>query len=628
MMNLVPVFLLAVQSVHPLEPLTEPEMRRAATIVRADQRYTSSSQFATLGFNEPPKKEVLSWRPGMPARREALALVFDWSANAFSEVTVDLTTDRIASWTVLRGKQPWVMKRDSDGVDSLVRADPRWQAAVRRRGIEDPSQLSIFGFPADAYFPLPNDGHRYLAASTHWRRPRDGILIGLVAFVDLTRLRVIQIKDTGSDNLWHPRVELDSIRRIPPSGQVPKPLEIRLPQGASYRIDGHQVEWLNWKFRFGIESRSGLILYQVSYRDGGIDRPVVYRAAPSEMVVPYGDPGWRIWMPLDIGYVGLGNYSKTSLAAGRDVPEHATFFESVMHDEAGGPLVVPRAAAVYERDGGILWRHGDESRRARELVLEFYATVDNYDYGFRWVFHQSGTLELEAELSGQMGTRAVAAKTASELAPGIRRYGTLVAPQVVAPNHQHFFSFQLDLDVDGQANRLHEMDVIGESALPYQANGFATRETMLGTELAARRQMNLATSRMWKVTSSSRTNSLGQPTGYGLMPADNSTALVPPNAFIRRHVGFVNYHLWATPQRDNERYSAGAYAFINGRGEGLPRWTQANRSLVDQDLVLWYTMGVTHIPRPEDWPIMPVHRTGFKLVPLGFFGENPTIALP
>jgi hypothetical protein len=62
----------------------------------------------------------------MPARREALALVFDWAANQLSEVTFDLLTDRISQWSVLRGKQPWVMKRDAEGVDSLGKADPRW----------------------------------------------------------------------------------------------------------------------------------------------------------------------------------------------------------------------------------------------------------------------------------------------------------------------------------------------------------------------------------------------------------------------------------------------------------------------------------------------------------------------
>jgi primary-amine oxidase len=626
MLSILPM-LLAFQVGHPLEPLTEPEMRRAATIVRADARFTSSSRFATLGFKEPPKQEVLAWRPGAAFRREALALVFDWSANALSEVTVDLVGGRIAEWKRLPGKQPWVMSRDFAGVDSLVRADPRWQAAVRRRGV-DPEKVTTFGFPADAYFPLPHDGHRYLATMTSWLPPRDGTLPGLVAFVDLTRGRVIDVKDTGGDADWHAAVETDSLRRIPATAPGPKPLEIRHPEGPTYRIEGHEVEWLNWRFRFAVESRSGLVLYQVTWRDGGVDRPVLYRAAPSEMVVPYGDPGWRIWMPLDIGYVGLGNYSKTSLVPGRDVPEAATFFESVMHDEEGNPIVVPRAAAVYERDREVRWRHGDVSRRARELVLAFYTTVDNYDYGFRWIFHEDGALELELELTGQVGTRAVAATTAAALPAEIARYGTLVAPHVVAPNHQHFFSFRLDLDVDGPSNRLHEINVIGEPAAPYRANGIIAQETLLRTELAARRELNLATSRFWTVTSSDHRNALGGPTGYALMPAKNATSLVPPSAFIRRAVGFVNYHLWATPERDDERYAAGTYAFIDGPGEGLPTWTRANRSLVDRDLVLWYTLGVTHIPRPEDWPVMPIVRTGFTLVPLGFFSENPALAMP
>jgi Cu2+-containing amine oxidase len=36
-------------------------------------------------------------------------------------------------------------------------------------------------------------------------------------------------------------------------------------------------------------------------------------------------------------------------------------------------------------------------------------------------------------------------------------------------------------------------------------------------------------------------------------------------------------------------------------------------------------MGVTHIPSPEEWPLMPVHRAGFKLVPAGFFARNPAM---
>ena len=77
-----------------------------------------------------------------------------------------------------------------------------------------------------------------------------------------------------------------------------------------------------------------------------------------------------------------------------------------------------------------------------------------------------------------------------------------------------------------------------------------------------------------------------------------------------------------------EMNAAGTYINQSKGGEGLPKWIAANRPLVNQDVVLWYTLGVTHIPRPEDWPVMPVHEAGFKLVPWGFFARNPAMDLP
>ena len=29
--------------------------------------------------------------------------------------------------------------------------------------------------------------------------------------------------------------------------------------------------------------------------------------------------------------------------------------------------------------------------------------------------------------------------------------------------------------------------------------------------------------------------------------------------------------------------------------------------------MLWYTNSVLHLPRPEDWPMMPAHTAGFRL---------------
>jgi primary-amine oxidase len=66
----------------------------------------------------------------------------------------------------------------------------------------------------------------------------------------------------------------------------------------------------------------------------------------------------------------------------------------------------------------------------------------------------------------------------------------------------------------------------------------------------------------------------------------------------------------------------------NPARDGLPKWIEADRTLENTDLVVWYTIGVHHIPRPEDWPVMPVTRAGFMLKPAGFFDQNPAMDVP
>ncbi|CAF4224513.1 unnamed protein product, partial [Adineta steineri] len=51
-------------------------------------------------------------------------------------------------------------------------------------------------------------------------------------------------------------------------------------------------------------------------------------------------------------------------------------------------------------------------------------------------------------------------------------------------------------------------------------------------------------------------------------------------------------------------------------------------SLVNCDLVTWYTFGINHIVRAEDWPVMPVETVGFRLQPVGFFAGSPAMDVP
>ncbi|MDX1409437.1 MAG: hypothetical protein R3330_14920, partial [Saprospiraceae bacterium] len=60
----------------------------------------------------------------------------------------------------------------------------------------------------------------------------------------------------------------------------------------------------------------------------------------------------------------------------------------------------------------------------------------------------------------------------------------------------------------------------------------------------------------------------------------------------------------------------------------LPEWTKANRSILDTDLVVWYTLGFHHVVRAEDWPVLPTSEHSFELRPFDFFRHNPALDLP
>jgi len=249
--------------------------------------------------------------------------------------------------------------------------------------------------------------------------------------------------------------------------------------------------------------------------------------------------------------------------------------------------------------------------------------VENYEYGFFWYFYQDGNIQFEVKLTGILSLGA--------LPPGKKsKYGTLVAPQVYAPNHQHFFNMRLDFDIDGPANSVYEVNVSGEKSGPKNRhhNAFSARSTLLRREQQAQRDLNLASGRFWKITNDKVLNHVGDPVAYKFVPGDNCVPYASKRASWFRRAGFVNHQVWVTPYDENEKHGAGNYPNQNAGGDGLIKWTRKNRRLDNTDVVLWYTMGHTHLPRPEDYPVMPTSYIGFLLKPHGFFNLNPANDVP
>ncbi|HEX5266688.1 MAG TPA: primary-amine oxidase, partial [Acidimicrobiales bacterium] len=410
-----------------------------------------------------------------------------------------------------------------------------------------------------------------------------------------------------------------------------KPLVITQPEGPGFSVEGNLVRWGPWQFRLTFEPFEGLVMHQVAYEDGGRVRPVMHRGSICEMVVPYGDPspahGWK--NAFDAGEWGLGRLTQP-LTLGCDCLGEIHYFDATLANEQGQPWVIENAVCLHEEDYGILWKHVDlmggrsEVRRSRRLVVSFITTVGNYEYGFFWYLYLDGGIQLEVKLTGIVSSMAIAE---GDQPP----FANVVAPQVAAPHHQHLFCARLDMDVDGSTNRVYEVEAEPLPAGPDNpwGNGFRQRSTLLEREKAARRQTDTARSRAWQVANPESLNRVGRPVSYKLIPTmATPLMLAGADSPIGKRAGFAHHNLWVTPYSADERRAAGEFPNQHAGGDGLARWTEADRSITDTDVVLWYTFGLTHFARPEDWPVMPVEYCGFLLSPVGFFDRNPALDLP
>lgn len=623
-------------SQHPLDPLSGAEIERAASLVRAQRAFPKGALFPVVGLKEPPKAELVDWKPGASWKREAEVVVFDRAANRTYEAVVDLTAGRVASFVPRPGVQPLVLVEEYEALPGIVRADPDFQAAMRRRGIDDVSRVWIDAWAPGTLVPAGMEGMRllrgvsYLQDGAHnfYGRPIEGV----TALVDMNRRRVIEVLDTGTVPIAGAVQELDrdSIAARRPLRDDLKPLTVATPEGASYELAGQEVRWQRWRFRWALHPREGLVLYGVSYDDpsaanGGAARSILHRASLSEMVVPYADPSahWVWRNAFDEGEYGLGRLA-SPLEPGADAPANAVFFDAEFADDFGEPYALERAVGLYERDGGVLWKHFDfpsgvnQSRRARELVIFFFATIGNYDYSIAWVFRQDGGLACEVSLTGILLAQGVAGS------PMDLASAHVVAPGIASPHHQHFFNFRLDFDVDGLRNDALEMNTF---AMPVgdanrHGNAFTMVETALPSERLAQRELDPATARKWRFVNSTKR------TGFLLVPGESAVPYAAPDSAVRRRARFLDHQLWVTRYREGERHAAGVYPSQRLDADNLLAWSSNDEPLAAEDLVVWYTFGVTHTPRPEEWPIMNAHRTGFTLLPAGFFRENPALDVP
>ena len=622
--------------IHPLDPLTGTEIATARRILVENELMTEEIRVPMLLPDEPTKQELAAWAAGTPCDRRIDATLLNTETGSVTEVIVSLSTETIVDTHTHDAAsapygQPQYLFEEYERAEQIVKASAEWQAAMRRRGLTEHMELAFCSPLAPGFVGRENEvGRRVIRSLTFLRYSEDDIpwahpVEGLIVHVNLITNSVIGIEDEGDIP-----VPAGSGRytgeAVGPERTTLRPIEISQPEGPSFRVKGSLVEWENWSMRVGFNAREGLVLSDVTFND----RSVLSRASIPEMVVPYGDTAaTRFWISyFDAGEYLLGK-NANSLELGCDCLGEIHYFDGYVADDQGHPVRIPNVICMHEEDYGVLWKHtemgpvGSEVRRSRRLVVSYFSTIGNYDYGFFWYFYLDGSIQVETKATGIVFVGAGLPGSTNTHAPEI-------APGVFAPVHQHLFCARLDVAIDGEDNRLVEIDAeripMGDDN-PF-GNAFTWRATPLFTEHEAAREADTTVARVWEVQSASRTNAVGMPTAYHLIPQPTALLMADPNSSVAHRAAFATKHLWGTAYDKSERWPAGRYPNGHQGGGGLPAYTARNDSLDGTDIVLWHTFGLTHIPRPEDWPIMPVDYAGFWFKPYGFMDANPALDVP
>ncbi len=295
--------------------------------------------------------------------RAAFVVLVDSGAGKTYEAVVSISGGRVLSWEHVPGAQPAIVLDEFVDCEAAVRADPRWQEAMRKRGVTDLSLAMVDPWSAGNYGFPQDEGRRLVRALTWVRRhPQDNgyarPVANLLTVVDLNAMEVVAVEDGEVVPL--PPEDANYSPEAAGTRAGLKPIEIRQPEGPSFELAGHELRWQKWRMRIGFTPREGLVLHTVSYEDQGRERPVLYRASIADMVVPYGDPRPTYFHrnAFDVGEYGIGTLAN-SLAARLRLPGRDPLLRRRAQRQAG-PAGDDRERDLPARGGR---RHPLEARR-------------------------------------------------------------------------------------------------------------------------------------------------------------------------------------------------------------------------------------------------------------------------
>ncbi|KAK3384997.1 copper amine oxidase [Podospora didyma] len=647
---------------HPLGPLSGAEITQSSGLIQASWPESTRFQFRVITLYEPPKEELVPYlaaeRAGeaLPAvDRRAFVVYYFKGTDALHEAIVNLTKGAVER-NVRLGPftHPNADGEEIIAVEKAALAHPDVQAEIAKLQLPEGTVLVldpwIYGSDGlkDGMF---YDDKRVMQCFLYMRDPKNSseadschysFPLPISPVIDPATMELIRIDilPTGHDEKvkplspWQPVEANEYIPEAQTLRTDLKPLHVSQPQGASFTVEnfselGRRIKWQKWDFRVGFNQREGMVLYDVHYDN----KPLFYRLSLSDMSIPYADPRspFHRKAAFDLGDAGAGTMAN-NLQLGCDCLGSIYYISGVLSDSEGKPVNMPNVICVHEQDAGILWKHTNyRTNRAvvarnRELVLQTILTVSNYEYILSFVFNVAGDMTYEARATGILSTSPVDL----ELTKVPHPFGTVVHPGVLAVHHQHFFSLRIDPMVAGHGNTIMYDEAYAiprDPKLNPHGVGYTVRKTEI--ETSGGYDLDPSKNRVFKIINQGVHNTVnGATVGYKVMVPPMQGILADIDSYHNKRAEFADRSIYVTRYAGDELYSGGLYTNQSRGGTGVRAWANRKDTLKGGDPVLWVQFGINHVPRVEDFPVMPAEVLRVMLRPVNFFDKNPALDVP
>ncbi|KAK4231828.1 putative copper amine oxidase [Podospora fimiseda] len=390
---------------------------------------------------------------------------------------------------------------------------------------------------------------------------------------------------------------------------APQSLEVG---GKRYKVDKAQnyIEYMGWSFYVSFTRILGVMFYDIKYKG----ERIIYELSLQEAAAQYaGNQPKAANTVYHDTYFSIGTYSAT-LVEGFDCPFGATMFNLSFPGSTDKTETHPQALCIFEADSGYpLARHryGSSSNpngfshlasvKSSALHLRHVATVGNYDYLFDYAFHIDGSLEIEVRASGYLQS--------SPYYKDQGNFGPRVYQGTQGSYHDHVLTFKADFDLIDAKNSLQRTDlvVVNQTQPWFPELGIFEQMELKAYNMEKEQQFNFAPNgqSMFCIINEDKVNKWGTPRGYRIVPGRSNIHLSIDNSpFSRKSSKLLMSQLAVTKQHDTEPY-ANSWQNVN-----LPLAPQQDfakffddESIENEDIVLWFNLGMHHFTRSEDVPV-------------------------